>query len=67
MGGKYSVTARNEEDYAWSYDLYTDSLIKFVLASIKCFIKYDTVMVGKIGKKRRNSKCGFDHRKESNL
>ena len=49
MGGKYSVTARNEEDYAWSYDLYTDSLIKFVLASIKCFIKYDVVTLGKHG------------------
>lgn len=56
MGGKYSVCARNLETdpCALDYDLYTDSIIKFVIASIKCFIKYDTVMVGKIGKKRRN-------------
>ena len=49
MGGKYSVTARNEEDYAWRYDLYTDSLIKFIIESIKCFIKYDVVTLGKHG------------------
>ena len=53
MVRKYSICARDLETdpCALDYDLYTDSLIKFVLASIKCFIKYDTVMVGKIGKK----------------
>lgn len=49
MGGKYSVIARNEEDYAWCYDLETNSFIKFILASIKCFIKYDVVTLGKHG------------------
>ena len=44
MGGKYSVKARNEEDYAWCYDLETNSFIKFIYASIKCFIKYDVVI-----------------------
>ena len=49
MGGKYSVTAMNEGDYAWSYDLYTDSLVMFIAASIKCFIEYDVVLLGKHG------------------
>ena len=49
MGGKYSVTARNLDNYGWIYDLYTDSFIKFILASIKCFIKYDVVTLGKHG------------------
>ena len=49
MGGKYSVTARNLDDYCWLYTLYTDSFIKFIYASIKCFIKYDVVALGKHG------------------
>ena len=49
MGGKYSVKARNLDDYFWLYDLYTNSFTKFILASIKCFIKYDVVTLGKHG------------------
>ena len=47
MGGKYSIIARNSEDYVWVYSLYTNIFIKFILASIKCFIKYDVVTLGK--------------------
>ena len=46
MGGKYSVTARQIEDLAWSYDLYTNNLIKFVGAAIYCVIKYEIVDIG---------------------
>ena len=49
MGRKYSVTARNEEDYAWRYDVETNNFIKFIAASIKCFIEYDIVLLGKHG------------------
>ena len=49
MGGKYYVTARNLDNYCWLYALYTDSFIKFIYASIKCFIKYDVVALGKHG------------------
>lgn len=47
MGGKYSVIARNIGDYVWVYSLSTNIFIKFILASIKCLIKYDVVQLGK--------------------
>ena len=46
MGGKYSVTARQIEDLAWSYDLYTNNLIKFICAVIYCVIKYEIDDIG---------------------
>ena len=49
MGGKYSVIAKKSDDDEWLYVLYTDSFIKFILASIKCFIEYDIVLLGKHG------------------
>ena len=46
MGGKYSVTARQIKDLAWSYNLYTNNLIKFICAVIYCVIKYEIVDIG---------------------
>ena len=47
MGGKYSVIARNIDDDLCLRCLYTNSFIKFIYTSIKCFIKYDIVQLGK--------------------
>ena len=46
MGGKYSVIATKIDDLAWSYDLYTNNLIKFIGAVIYCVIKYEIVDIG---------------------
>lgn len=46
MGGKYSITARNYDDIAWQYDLYTNNLIAFLKACIKCLVKYELVEIG---------------------
>ena len=50
MGGKYSVEARNLHDKFWPVVEYTDNLFKFITLSIKCFKKYDVVLLGKHGK-----------------
>lgn len=47
MGGKYSVIGKKLDDDEWLYVFYTDSLVMFIAASIKCFIEYDIVMLGK--------------------
>ena len=49
MGGKYSITARNIDDIYWKYDLQTNNIFKFIIFSVKCFIKYDVVALGKLG------------------
>ena len=46
MGGKYSITARNYDDIVWRYDLYTNNLIVFLKACIKCLVKYELVEIG---------------------
>ena len=50
MGGKYSVEARNLHDKFWPVVEYTDNFFKFIILSIKCFKKYDVVLLGKHGK-----------------
>ena len=50
MGGKYSVEARNLHDKFWPVVEYTDNFFKFIILSIKCFKKYDVVILGKHGK-----------------
>lgn len=49
MSGKYSVIGKKLDDDEWLYVLYTDRLVMFIAASIKCFIEYDIVMLGKHG------------------
>lgn len=49
MGGRCSVVARNSDDFAWCYSLYTNNIFKFIIASVKCFIKYEIVSLGKHG------------------
>lgn len=49
MCGKYSVIAKKSDDDEWLYVLYTDSLVMFIAASVKCFIEYDVVLLGKHG------------------
>lgn len=49
MGGRYSVIARNSDNFAWYYSLYTNNIFKFIVASVKCFIKYEIVSLGKHG------------------
>lgn len=49
MGGRYSVISRNVDDAVWDYDLYTNSFLKFIIASVKCFMKYEVVQLGKHG------------------
>ena len=49
MGRKYSITARNIDDIYWKYDLQTNNIFKFIIFSVKCFIKYDVVTLGKHG------------------
>ena len=49
MGGKYSITARQLEDFALEYDWCGNSLIKFIAKSIYALIKYEVVEVGKHG------------------
>ena len=49
MGGKYSVIARQLESFAWEYDWYGNSLIKFMAKSIYALIKYEVVEMGKHG------------------
>lgn len=49
MGGKYSITARQLEDFAWKYDWYGNSLIKFIAKAIYAFAKYEVVDIGKHG------------------
>lgn len=49
MGGKYSIAARNIDDIYWKYDLQTNNIFKFIIFSVKCFIKYDVVALGKHG------------------
>ena len=46
MSGKYSITARNYDDIVWRYDLYTNNLITFIKARIKCLVKYELVKIG---------------------
>ena len=50
MGGKYSVEARNLHDKFWPVVEYTNNFFKFIILSIKCFKKYDVVLLGKHGK-----------------
>ena len=46
MGGKYFVTAKNYDDIVWQFDLYTNNIIEFLGAVIKCIIKYEIVDIG---------------------
>lgn len=49
MGGKYSVIAKQLNDFAWEYSWYGKSLIKFIAKSIYALVKYEVVDIGKHG------------------
>lgn len=49
MGGRFSITARNKKDIAWKESIYTDDLWKFLLNAVRCFVKYEVVVLGKHG------------------
>ena len=46
---QYSIIARNIDDIVWEYDLQTNNIFKFIICSVKYFIKYDVVTLGKHG------------------
>lgn len=49
MGGKYSIMARQLEDFDWEYDWYGNSLFKFICKSVYALTHYEVVQIGKHG------------------
>ena len=49
MGGKYSVIAKDLEDFAWQYSWYGNSFLKFIAKSIYAFTHYEVCKIGKHG------------------
>lgn len=60
MGGKYSIMARQLEDFGWEYDWYGNSFIKFICKSVYALTRYEVVQMGKHGNQKERASDGFN-------